>query len=327
MSRTIFEKRLMYSATKDERYLNEMICTIPEVKYVQAQLEMNRENFLFGAGYYGERFIALTNPQRWAGILDNDEKKWGKKIGGVPILPPSTLENHPDAVLFNGIRATGKPWWPEIEAQWKRMGITKERIVRADQEIMDVLSERQYFDLAAVGHSEHEVFVDGGCLNGDSALGFIKWAEGKFDHIYSFEPDPASIDICRKTLAKISEEKTTLFPYGLWKERNELHFSKIGIWSSLTEGDISVPVSSIDHELTGKHVTMIKMDIEGAELAALEGAQNCIREQHPKLIICVYHKPEDIIEIPAYILSLCPDYKLYLRHYSLGHTETVLYAV
>ena len=71
----------------------------------------------------------------------------------------------------------------------------------------------------------------------------------------------------------------------------------------------------------------IKMDIEGAELAALEGAQNCIREQHPKLIICVYHKPEDIIEIPAYILSLCPDYKLYLRHYSLGHTETVLYAV
>ena len=73
MSRTIFEKRLMYSATKDERYLNEMICTIPEVKYVQAQLEMNRENFLFGAGYYGERFIALTNPQRWAGILDNDE--------------------------------------------------------------------------------------------------------------------------------------------------------------------------------------------------------------------------------------------------------------
>ena len=68
-------------------------------------------------------------------------------------------------------------------------------------------------------------------------------------------------------------------------------------------------------------------DIEGAELKALYGAKNMIQTHRPKLAICVYHKPEDIIEIPAYVLSLCPDYRLYFRHYSTYHAETVMYAV
>ncbi len=69
------------------------------------------------------------------------------------------------------------------------------------------------------------------------------------------------------------------------------------------------------------------MDIEGSELKALEGATETIRKYKPKLAICVYHKPEDIIEIPKKILELNPNYKLWLRHYSYVDTETVLYAI
>ena len=243
------------------------------------------------------------------------------------VYPPEILKNHPNAMVFVDIRFKLHWSWEEIEEQLNRLGVVKEHIIRLDEEIMDLLDEAQYFDVPEVGHSDHEVFVDAGCLHGETSVRFVNWAGGVYDHIYAFEPDPASIEQSRKTLEKISKEKTTLFPYGMWKERNELHFSKIGIWSSLTEGDISIPVTSIDHELQGKRVTIIKMDIEGAELAALQGAKKTIREQHPRLIICVYHKPEDIIEIPAYILSLCPDYKFYLRHYSLRDIETVLYAV
>ncbi|MBO5118814.1 hypothetical protein J6B78_02715, partial [Methanocorpusculum sp.] len=64
---------------------------------------------------------------------------------------------------------------------------------------------------------------------------------------------------------------------------------------------------------------------------ALKGARNHILAEKPKLAICVYHKPDDLWEIPEYILSLNPKYKLYLRQYMFGNGEnpweTVLYAV
>ena len=66
---------------------------------------------------------------------------------------------------------------------------------------------------------------------------------------------------------------------------------------------------------------------EGSELKALEGAKTVIQRDHPKLAISLYHKPEDIVELPAYILELVPEYKFYIRHYCSDVCETVLYAV
>lgn len=74
-------------------------------------------------------------------------------------------------------------------------------------------------------------------------------------------------------------------------------------------------------------VTFIKMDVEGAELEALKGARKTIMKHHPRLAISIYHKPEDIWEIPAYILSLSEDYRFYIRHYQFSKNETILYAV
>jgi hypothetical protein len=92
-------------------------------------------------------------------------------------------------------------------------------------------------------------------------------------------------------------------------------------------GNIRIEVDSIDHVTQGEKVSFIKMDIEGAELEALRGAQNTIRQHKPKLAVCVYHMQEDLVTIPQYILSLREDYKLYLRHYGNSCTETVLYAI
>ena len=74
-------------------------------------------------------------------------------------------------------------------------------------------------------------------------------------------------------------------------------------------------------------ITFIKMDIEGAELNALYGSKEIIKKYVPKLAVCVYHKTEHLWEIPFFIKSLNPNYKIYLRHHSLDEHETVCYAI
>lgn len=84
---------------------------------------------------------------------------------------------------------------------------------------------------------------------------------------------------------------------------------------------------SIDEILMGKQVTFIKLDVEGSEMAALEGASESIRRWKPKLAVSVYHKPEDLWTLASYIIELNPNYNLYLRHYTTCNYETVLYAI
>ncbi len=69
------------------------------------------------------------------------------------------------------------------------------------------------------------------------------------------------------------------------------------------------------------------MDVEGVELKSLMGAHDTILRDRPKLAVSIYHKYEDMIQIPLYIKSLVPEYRLYVRHYSNNACETVLYAI
>lgn len=79
--------------------------------------------------------------------------------------------------------------------------------------------------------------------------------------------------------------------------------------------------------LIEEKVSFVKMDIEGAEAIALKGAKNHILNDHPKLAICCYHKPEDLWKIPEQVMAIRNDYRLYLRHYTDGLHESVMYFI
>lgn len=111
------------------------------------------------------------------------------------------------------------------------------------------------------------------------------------------------------------------------KNRDYASYQEIGDHIRSVGETMMIETTSLDSALAGKRVTFIKMDIEGAELKALMGAEKIIREQKPKLAISLYHSPEDICTIPQYLMRVRQDYKYYLRHYSLFDTETVLYAI
>jgi hypothetical protein len=76
----------------------------------------------------------------------------------------------------------------------------------------------------------------------------------------------------------------------------------------------------------GELPTLIKMDIEGSEREALLGASGVIRRRKPKLIICTYHKPEDIYELPQTIMKIRDDYELRLWQIGESFWDVILYA-
>jgi hypothetical protein len=74
-----------------------------------------------------------------------------------------------------------------------------------------------------------------------------------------------------------------------------------------------VPLTTIDHlveELKLDRVDFIKMDIEGSEYRALEGARNTIARFHPRLAIAAYHLPTDNQSIPQLVQSIWPGYRM-----------------
>ena len=187
--------------------------------------------------------------------------------------------------------------------------------------------EMQYFDKVIRLHS-HEVFVDCGAYTGDTAERFIKKTHGKYKKIVCFEPDAQNYRVLQqKTIANLIPIQA-----GVWSEDTVLHFDSdqatgSKITDSALQNSVEVAVKSIDNTEACADATFIKMDIEGAELPALRGAEKTILRNHPKLAICIYHSNEDMLRIAEYIHSLVPEYKLYVRHYTYEMMETVLYAV
>ena len=193
------------------------------------------------------------------------------------------------------------------------------------------LHRRQYFDFFKYD-GRKETFVDAGVCNLESTLGFIDWCNGNYNRVFAFEPDEENYKHCKEKCVLM--ENVSLFRSGLFDRRGNIGFaSGLGSSSSVvdrerdTYADSEIQVVDLDSVAKGEDVSFIKMDIEGAEEKALLGAKRIITEQKPKLAICVYHKPEDIIELPALVLAMRPDYKLAFRHYSaITACETVMYA-
>ena len=175
--------------------------------------------------------------------------------------------------------------------------------------------------------ADDEVYVDGGAYEGDTINLFIDRVDGRYERALGFEPDTATYENFKANFA--GEPRVEPINRGLYDHTGTLRFDDAGTRGSIIvdSGGVEIKVTSLDEVLDGDRVTYIKMNIEGAELKALEGARQSIAQWQPKLAISAYHRPTDLWEIPALIRSLHLDYKLYLRQHDGGVIETVIYAL
>lgn len=186
-----------------------------------------------------------------------------------------------------------------------------------------------YFDLDLVKCGEEEVVVDLGAWMGDSILNYIQ-TYGKYKKIYGYEIDPSSMEKMKEELRGYPDIE--LRNRGVGDKNGTSYFDSVfgSSCNKVTDQDTGkrVELVRLDDDIEEK-VTLIKMDIEGAEQDALTGCARHIREERPKLLISVYHNNEDIWKIPRMIMDMRPDYQLYLRSNGAqwGPSEIVLLAI
>ena len=207
--------------------------------------------------------------------------------------------------------------------------VLKGRISAQLKYFREVYVENQYFAQDIITLGDHEVFVDIGAYIGDTVEEIVRITGGNYQKIYCFEPDKKCTKILKKNVQHY--KNVEVVEKGAWDKHDFLCISEDsehGASAIKETGEYEIELDCIDDCVSEKEcITHIKMDIEGAELAALHGARKTIQAYRPKLAICVYYKDEDILDISDYILSIVPDYKLFLRHHNMSGTETVLYAI
>jgi FkbM family methyltransferase len=174
--------------------------------------------------------------------------------------------------------------------------------------------------------------IDAGSCFGDTALAFAARA-GFAGRVVSFEIDPGNARVARRNLELNPELATRidLRECALAQDETPLYLQGSGPGASVSPRPPGqrLAVTTIDalvREGGLDRVDFIKMDIEGAERLALAGGVQTLRRHRPDLAISLYHRPDDLWQIPLFIDSLHAGYRFYLDHYTIHHEETVLYA-
>lgn len=182
---------------------------------------------------------------------------------------------------------------------------------------------------------DSEFIIDCGAYDGDTMRAFYSRL-GQWGSYTAIDADPYNIEKVRGSIQKDIpihlQGVTKTIHAAVSNEPGTVSFVAKGCTSSHVSAKdkedrqtVSVPVVRLDDVIQGP-VTLLKMDIEGFELRALQGAERLIRENQPLLAICGYHHQEDLWEIPLYMKKLLPNHRIYLRNY-VGMIEYVFYAV
>lgn len=173
-------------------------------------------------------------------------------------------------------------------------------------------------------------FIDCGACDGDT-LQEVEKMNVTVEAIAAFEPD---IENYRALVRQVRSPyfegaERTLWPCGVHSQTTQLRFSSgLGASSGISEGgNTVVQCVSLDECIGNFRPNLMKMDIEGAEFDAMNGAFQTIARHRPGLAICVYHRPDDLWRLPNLINEWDLGYHLYLRLHAQSGFDLVLYAV
>lgn len=230
------------------------------------------------------------------------------------------LENSPDA-------RSGMDVWADEDSRQKYRKLLRFYATVAESDILP-LEEGQYFSSKYMPRQFLNACVDVGAYTGDTFRNFLECTGNHFEAYYAFEASPGNFAKLVET-APGDDSRVRLFQTGVGAKRETLRLGGAGgaVLKIMPDGEITVPVDTLDHLCGTDPVSLIKMDIEGFEPHALKGAEQIIRRQRPALAISVYHRMDHFWMIPAWLKGLRLDYSLRLGCHNHANTDVVCYAL
>lgn len=189
-----------------------------------------------------------------------------------------------------------------------------------------------YFRSGVWSPTRHERFADCGASIGESTRALIDVTQGQFDKIWMIEPDRYNVETLEKLVQSYVgsplHPKLKLHGCAVSDQSHQLPFvHQGGHGGRLIDSNAAtdfVDVRPLD-KLLDEMPTLIKMDVEGAELAALRGAKRILQQGKPKLAISAYHRESDLLDISAFVMETNPGYRIGIRHHTEERWDTCLY--
>ena len=319
-SKEFFQCRLLMTMTGDISQIRKLVLKTEAGIRLYDFLKKQSKIYIYGAGIRGQRINRMFPEMKWKGYIDR--RKTGT-CNGLKVIGLEEFREEKDAIVL----ISNLEGYKEIRENLLTHGVSNDLIYTLDN--FEVIAHRnQYFEERCLSffNKKEGAFLDAGSFDGADCIRFANSDLYNNNPIYAFEPDAKNYDNCVKQLEKLSNAKA--LNIGLADDSKQVRFlADKGECSRITEiGGNIIDIDTIDSIVGQEKVGYIKMDIEGNEQQAIRGAAVCIKRDKPNLMISVYHKLDDIIEIPRLLLELNPDYQFCLGHYSICNADTVLYA-
>jgi FkbM family methyltransferase len=223
----------------------------------------------------------------------------------------------------------------------------EEKILRAREILADERSREVYDELirykldGKISHFEktdragglfsqllsggYEVYCDLGAYTGDTVAEALSLYP-EIKKVIAFEPSPKTFAKLEKNTAEC-EKELTLVNACAWNENGTAIFTDGSGRNSTLAGtktdsgktlsgakikEISTATPDSYMSFQGKAL-LVKFDVEGAEREAIEGTKNAILNNLTELCVSLYHRSEDIFELPLIIHELLPDHALFIE--------------
>jgi FkbM family methyltransferase len=281
----------------------------------------------------------------------NTSRPWAQLTAlGVTVVPYAWLfAHHPETLLPHGClehpraifdqaadvrRGFALMTGPENRAAFvaqlrSRLFLDFDRVVTPQTPEMRA---SEYFPRDLYRYLPDEVLVDCGAFDGDTVRRFLQVRGDAFRRVHACEPDPANrarFEQWSAGLPAATREKIRIEPVAVGAARAKARFAATGTAGSGVDraGTFEVDIAAIDDLAAELPPTLSKMDVEGAELDALDGARRSISAHTPVLAVCVYHTSDHLWRVPLKIAALSDRYSFHLRAHAEHCWDVSCYAV